>query len=118
MKQWEDSAGCLCPRCQQETLRLIAGICPKCYKELPAILAKKLRGSGFWVNITDSSLDVRMPYTDYGVKIHFTRQGILYYEGGRNPVRLLFRSLEPVIEAWAREQQIPLIFDRRLRRPA
>jgi len=30
-EDWDETAGVICPDCKQETLRLIEGICPRCY---------------------------------------------------------------------------------------
>jgi predicted amidophosphoribosyltransferase len=32
--EWERARGVLCPRCNNETLRLMDGVCPRCAREI------------------------------------------------------------------------------------
>lgn len=32
-KDWERAGGVVCPRCSKETVRLIGGLCPRCWLE-------------------------------------------------------------------------------------
>ena len=39
--EWEKAKGVFCPRCKEDTLRLINGMCPLCAEELAYAEAKK-----------------------------------------------------------------------------
>jgi len=112
---WERAGEAVCPRCQKEAVRFRANLCFDCYERLPSLLAQHLRDMGFWVKENKLELKVFFPYRDEAISLYFTKQGILFYKGGRSPIRLLFRSLETIVKQWAEKQAIPVIFDRKPR---
>lgn len=42
IKEWHNATGVICPECKQETLRIIDGLCPQCYRDREAERERKL----------------------------------------------------------------------------
>lgn len=42
LTEWEKAGGVFCPACREETVRILRGVCPSCFKKLDAERIEKL----------------------------------------------------------------------------